>query len=93
MIWVALEILYRTHYKPKFQKKLCDVSFSENRSTQNSGPRRVWKNNFKYSHLKEQEILSKIRGCPTLHDVPLQSYKHKKKQKNCKIGQKLLKIG
>jgi hypothetical protein len=34
------------------------------------------KNIFKYSHRKEQKILSKMSGHPALHDVPLQSYKH-----------------
>ena len=37
---------------------------------------------FKCSHLKEQNILSKMRGRLALHDFSFQSYKHQKNRKN-----------
>ena len=46
MIWIALEILYRIQYEPKFQKQLCEESFPENRSTEISSPRGVWQKYF-----------------------------------------------
>ncbi len=49
------------------------------------------KNIFKYSHRKEQKILSKMSGRPTLYDVSLQSYKREKNSKNCIIYQKTAK--
>jgi hypothetical protein len=39
------------------------------------------KNIYEYSHLKEQKILSKMRGRPALHDVSFQSYMHQKNGK------------
>jgi hypothetical protein len=40
------------------------------------------KNIYEFSHLKERKILSKMRGCPALHDVSFQSYMQQKNGKN-----------
>jgi len=39
---------------------------------------------FEYRHLKEQNILKKMRGHPILQDGSFENYKHEKTQKTAK---------
>ena len=70
-----------------FSKKFSVKVFLENFLLKFQVLKKIGKNIIKYGHLKEQKILSKMRGCSALHDVSLQSYKHKKNRKKCVFSQ------
>ncbi len=82
VIWIALEILYRMQYVSSFQKKLSEKSYSDNRPLDFQVLEKIGENILKYTDLKEQKILSKMRGRPALYDLSLQSYTLQKNRKN-----------